>query len=133
MKKFVKSYALVGQKALIFNSQGKVLLLRRSTKTSSPGRLDFVGGGLDRGEDPLDGIKREIEEETGLKILKIQPIIATSHFEGKDFVILIFYKVRVATSAVKLSWEHDDYQWVSRKEFFRLGVPEKMKEIMELI
>ena len=133
MKKFVKSYALVGQKALLFNKAGKVLLLRRSAKTPSPGRLDFVGGGLDRGEDPLDGIKREIEEETGLKILKIQPIIATSHFEGKDFVILIFYKVRVATSAVKLSWEHDDYEWVSRKEFFRLGVPEKMKEIMRLI
>ena len=133
MKKFVKSYALVGQKALLFNKAGKVLLLRRSAKTPSPGRLDFVGGGLDRGEDPLDGIKREIEEETGLKILKIQPIIATSHFEGKDFVILIFYKVRVATSAVKLSWEHDDYEWVSRKKFFLLDVPEKMKEVMKLI
>lgn len=133
MKKFVTAYALIGQKALIFNKQGKILLLRRSAKTPSPGRLDFVGGGLDRGEDPIAGIKREIKEETGLKITKIQPITVTSHFEGDDFVLLIFYKVNVASSAVQLSWEHDDYHWVSKKEFFRLNLPEKMKAVMKLI
>jgi len=133
MKKFIKSFALIGQKALIFNKQGKILLLRRSAKTPASGRLDFVGGGLDRGEDPLAGIRREIKEETGLRISKVQPIVATSHFEGDDFIILIFYKVNVAASRVKLSWEHDEFRWVSRKEFFRLDVPEKMKEVMKLV
>lgn len=34
------------------------------------GRLDFVGGFLENGEDPLDGGMREFKEETGVSVKK---------------------------------------------------------------
>ena len=33
-----------------------------------PNKLSLVGGGVDEGEQPIDGAKREIKEETGLEI-----------------------------------------------------------------
>jgi ADP-ribose pyrophosphatase YjhB (NUDIX family) len=46
---------------------GRVLLARRA---HSPfhGFWDIPGGFLNEGEDPLDGVRRELKEETGLEI-----------------------------------------------------------------
>lgn len=35
------------------------------------GRWEFLGGGLDHGEDPITALKREIKEETGLEVTSI--------------------------------------------------------------
>jgi ADP-ribose pyrophosphatase len=59
----------VSQKAIIFNREGKILVLRRSgTALSNPGKWDFPGGDLEFGEDAIGGIIREIREETGLEV-----------------------------------------------------------------
>jgi len=48
---------------------GDVLLLERlKTKKAFPGRVNGVGGHVERGEDPLTGAQREIEEESGLHV-----------------------------------------------------------------
>lgn len=45
-------------KALILDKDGKFLLCRESD-----GRWELPGGGLDHGENPQDGLMREIKEE----------------------------------------------------------------------
>ena len=47
---------------ILFNKDNQVLLEERA----DDGFFDFPGGGLDEGEDPIDGAKRELVEETGL-------------------------------------------------------------------
>lgn len=47
---------------ILFNKDNRVLLEERA----DDGYFDFPGGGLDEGEDPIDGAKRELLEETGL-------------------------------------------------------------------
>lgn len=131
--KYKKSYFLIGQKAIITNEKNEILLLRRSNKTPSPGRWDFVGGGLDSGEDPVEGIKREIREEAGLAVSEITPLILESHKENIDHVVLIFYKAKSKSNKVKLSWEHDEYAWVSKKQALAMKLPPKMNEIIKLI
>lgn len=132
--KYKKSYFLIGQKAIITNNKKEILLLRRSSKTPAAGRWDFVGGGLDDNDnDPISGIKREIREETSLNISKITPINLTSHFEGRDRVILIFYWAASRSSKVKLSWEHDDFVWVSKKKALKMKLPQAMKLIIRKI
>lgn len=52
----------------LFNSQGQVLLQKRSqNKKLGAGLWDIsVGGHMNKGEKPLEGLLRELEEELGL-------------------------------------------------------------------
>lgn len=130
-KKFTKSYFLIGQKAIVIDKFDNILLLRRSLKTSRPGGWDFIGGGLEKNENVIQGIKREIKEEAGISVSEIKPIMTTSHNEGKDNVILIFYTALAKTKKIKLSWEHDKYLWLSKKEALKLDIPELMKKMIK--
>lgn len=46
---------------------GRVLLARRAAEPFK-GRWDIPGGFLEEGEDPVDGLRRELKEETGLDV-----------------------------------------------------------------
>jgi ADP-ribose pyrophosphatase YjhB (NUDIX family) len=61
----------------------------------------FPGGGLQWGEGPVDGLKREWQEETGLHIEVEQHFYTTeffqlSAFDSRDQVISIYYRVEAA-------------------------------------
>lgn len=49
----------------ILSHDGRVLLVQH---TYGPRRWEIPGGGLRRGEDPVDGIRREIREELGVEL-----------------------------------------------------------------
>ena len=49
---------------LICKKSGKFLLLRRSGKSTYPKTWSIVSGGIEKGESPLEGVKRELMEET---------------------------------------------------------------------
>ena len=54
-------------KAILFNKDGKILLLKRSNyKDAHSGEWDFPGGHRDDGESEQSAMKRECEEETKL-------------------------------------------------------------------
>jgi ADP-ribose pyrophosphatase YjhB (NUDIX family) len=53
--------------ALLSDGGGRVLLARRAHEPDA-GLWDAPGGFLDEGEAPLDGLRRELLEETGLTI-----------------------------------------------------------------
>jgi putative (di)nucleoside polyphosphate hydrolase len=56
-------YFRAGVGAVIANRDGRVLALERSDR---PGAWQLPQGGLEAGEEPLDGVYREVAEETGL-------------------------------------------------------------------
>ena len=59
--------------AWIMNNDGMILMQRRSlTKKKNPGIWSKTGGHVEYGEDVLTGIKREIFEEIGLDVEKIE-------------------------------------------------------------
>jgi len=63
---------LAGVSVIITNLGGDVLLLKHSY---GPDVWSLPGGGLGRGEDPLAAARREVREELGVELSRIEPII----------------------------------------------------------
>jgi ADP-ribose pyrophosphatase YjhB (NUDIX family) len=59
--------AVPGAEAVCFDAHGRVLLGRRAFDPGA-GKWDLPGGFLHEDEHPLDALRREIHEETGLEI-----------------------------------------------------------------
>ena len=53
--------------ALVADGHGRLLLARRAGDPEQ-GKWDLPGGFLEEGEHPLDGLRRELREETGLEV-----------------------------------------------------------------
>jgi 8-oxo-dGTP pyrophosphatase MutT (NUDIX family) len=56
----------VGAVGVVFNDAGQVLLVEHVFRPQYS--WGFPGGWVERGEDPADTVRREVEEELGLKI-----------------------------------------------------------------
>src|SRR5262245_32978855 len=53
--------------ALVVDARGRLLLGRRAHDPAA-GLWDAIGGFVEEGEDPLDALRRETLEETGLEV-----------------------------------------------------------------
>lgn len=61
----VKRYVL----AFVFDEKKEnVILIRKNRPEEQRGKLNGLGGKIEEGETPLEAIKREIQEESGLTI-----------------------------------------------------------------
>lgn len=67
---------------LIFNSDGKLLLLHRNT--SKRVQWEISGGKIEENENPEDTAIREIQEEIGVTV-SIDRLIGTKEFEEDGF------------------------------------------------
>lgn len=105
----------------IINNQGKILLIRRSHKTSRPGQWCFPGGGVKTNETPAQACIREVAEETGLVVIPQQSVevIDNSHY----------FSCQLADTAAKVQLKYnecDDFVWVKPSDVLSVG------KIMEL-
>lgn len=115
----------VGFKALITNTEGKILLMEEDVSGHSiptDPYWDMPGGRIQKGEDAAAALKREVLEETGIQELtSIQffTAVISNHEiklpggEEKAGLLLMIYKVSVPEDVtVVLSSEHTGYEWV---------------------
>ena len=101
---------------------------RNKTALSGPLSWDLPGGGLDFGEDAHKGIIREIKEETGLDVTKLKILDVSSGFnELKEFWFTACYLIVAKNSDIKISNEHDSFEWVLPKDIQKLNMPVSFK------
>ncbi|WP_270886274.1 NUDIX hydrolase [Pedococcus sp. 5OH_020] len=68
----------------VVRSDRGVLLTELSDRTSAPGRWTLPGGGLDPGEEPVAALHREVWEESGQRVDRVQLLeVQTSHWVGR--------------------------------------------------
>jgi len=118
----------VPQKALI-EQNGKILIIKRSEKTKAyPGYWDFPGGKLEHGEKPEEGLVREVKEETNLEIKVGEPLF--SYLESKNaFAYIVVYNCKFLSGEIKLSHEHSEYKWVTKKELKELLIEPYLRKL----
>jgi len=118
--------------ALIFNSRNEVLLIRTHKWSNKWG---IPGGKIKAGETSEAALRREIQEETGLKISGIrfalvQDCIHSREFYKEAHFVLLNYTCRAAARnpMVILNDEGYDFRWVAPAEALKmkLNTPTKI-------
>jgi mutator protein MutT len=117
MKKFY-----IGIKAIVVNNK-KALVLRKVRNGINV--YDLPGGRIDKGELIQDALKRELKEEIGLTKFSNPQLI--NIFERQDYekngtyLMLVVYKIDANIFRIKLSDEHTNYEWISKKELNKIS------------
>jgi mutator protein MutT len=75
------------------DAQGRILIAQRPRGRHMAGRWEFPGGKLDPGEDPFDGLKRELAEELGVVVREAKPLIRLHHAYPERRVLLDVWQV----------------------------------------
>jgi len=79
---------LIGVDALIVNENQEVLLFKHSYRKDIPWGLP--GGWLKKGENPVEAVEREIQEESGFRVRIIKPLVidTSEKYSRVDIVYL---------------------------------------------
>jgi len=114
----------VGVKVLLKNSSGKYLLQRRNPKKYPEAQIgwDVVGGRILPGTPLQENLKREVKEETGLTLVRVEKLLAAQdilRIEGKHIVRITY--LGKAKGQIKLDkQENSEYQWFTLRELKNL-------------
>lgn len=119
--------------AIIFRENGEIRYL---FLVYEKGYLDFPRGNVERGETELEAAKREVFEETGLKVDFIPGFRAeTSWFYRKDGKLVkktvVYFLAKTDKKEIKVSWEHKGYEWLTFEEAMEKLKFENTKQILK--
>ena len=81
---------------------------------------EFPKGLIDTGETEIEAAQREVLEETGLEVefvegFRIESTYFKHHHETGALVkkTVVYFLARARTRKIKLSWEHNEAQWLT--------------------
>ncbi len=109
----------------VIEKDKKHFLIRQSENKPLGGQWRHPGGNFEKDEEPIDGVKREIKEETGLSIQIIDE--KPFHVEKIDYGpgYVGFYRAIPQDGELKIDLrEISDYGWFSFDEIKNLNLME---------
>lgn len=109
------------------------MLIKRTTEARGDYyHWEFPGGRLEFGESPMQALKREINEETGLEVEKLILLNAWNSFKDECTEIIgLTYICTANGDNVMLSKEHSDYEWVTYEEMNDYNLVKGMSRQLE--
>jgi 8-oxo-dGTP pyrophosphatase MutT (NUDIX family) len=111
LKEYLKKFDIpkdfrIAVGCLIFTLENKIILLERGQRArDSQGKLEGVGGGVDKGEENLILVaQREIKEEIGNVEVKIEKILTIKMMAGDNntFWVVVDYLGRLKKGIPKI-------------------------------
>lgn len=126
---FITRPKTTGVKVIIFNQEHKILMVRL---TYYPNTWTFVGGGVNKNEQPKDAILRECEEEVGIKLYNLEYIktLDFNHEYKKD--TLFIYKTKINDSNFEIDKrEVAEARWFDLSDLPNMG--KNAKRILETV
>jgi ADP-ribose pyrophosphatase YjhB (NUDIX family) len=105
--------------ALCVDEEGRVLLVRRAVEPHK-GSWDVPGGFLEEGEHPLDGVRRELREETGLEVEPLEFLGIWMDRYGGDSTaqatLNMYWTARVASGQADPADDVSELRWFGADE-----------------
>ncbi len=129
-----REYPVATVGALISNRDGKILLVLTHKWSHTYG---IPGGKIEKGEDAVAALRREIREETGLAITDIEFVLVQDCIDSQEFYVpwshfLLFnYTARTKGTKVTLNDESLSYLWIDPRESLALHLNEPTRTLIE--
>jgi 8-oxo-dGTP diphosphatase len=127
----------IAMKAVIVKS-GKILILREAATYgdgTQRGRYHMPGGRVEIGENFEDALKREVMEETGIKVHVGRPIYIGEWrpvIKGvQNQIVGVFIECTPISTKITLSTEHDSYEWIDPKERHKFDVMDPEDKVID--
>ena len=118
--------------AVLRDSKGRILVMKRR----EPKVWEFPGGGVEWGESPEKAVRREVLEETGLKIKNIKLLCTTSktYKKGKldKHSVYIVFEGK-GERKVKFGVEHSIAMWADLKKIRKSKLGWNVEPIVEFL
>jgi 8-oxo-dGTP pyrophosphatase MutT (NUDIX family) len=118
----LQPHVTVGAVGAVFDAQGQLLLVEHVFHPRFPWGLP--GGWMARREAPADTVRREVFEETGLRVDIIRPLAIVPTLMLRDHLDVAFLcelAPESESSQVKLSGELLDFRWADPLDLPKLG------------
>jgi phosphoglycolate phosphatase-like HAD superfamily hydrolase/ADP-ribose pyrophosphatase YjhB (NUDIX family) len=122
--------------ALIRDDSGRMLLFK-TAKWS--GMWGIPGGKIEWGEPSEVALRREVREETGLEIDRIQfvmvqdSIASTEFYKEAHFILLNYTCLALPDQLVTLNDEAQDFAWVDWEQAFGLPLNTPTRRLLEVV
>lgn len=115
---------------------GKVLIIKRKTEPDA-GKWSIPGGAINIGEKIIDGLKREIFEETALEV-KVGNLIniAEKIFEDNEGKIIYHYVIldylcKYVSGSMKASSDAEELMLIKIDELDKFEIVSGLKRVIE--
>ena len=133
MKREYPKHPIVGVGGVVVRDN-RVLLIRRGQEPLK-GEWTIPGGMLELGESLKDGVKRELLEETGLRVRPIEPLLVFDRVQKNGERIQYHYVIvdficRPAGGRLKPASDVLDARWVLREELPGYRVTPKAAKVI---
>ncbi len=116
----------------IIPRKSEVLLLRRRRDDFLPGIYEMPGGAVEPDESFQDALLREVREETGLEVRRVNDYLGSFDYEDEHGEKTRAFNYVVEVSApfkVELS-ENDEYVWVTENNLSQLSPTDPVYNIL---
>ncbi|ABO50957.1 NUDIX hydrolase [Desulforamulus reducens MI-1] len=101
--------------AAIIHREDKILIAQRKSSAEHGLKWEFPGGKLNYGEDPKDGLRREIIEELDMEIQVGDIFEVISHHYGERHILLLCYHCGYLGQRPSTR-DCQDFRWVTPAE-----------------
>jgi 8-oxo-dGTP diphosphatase len=96
--------------------RGKILICQRTRHQAFPLKWEFPGGKIERGEQPRDALRRELEEELGVDAKIGDEVLRIQHTYARGGTVeLRFFIVEKFAGAIE-NRIFKDVRWVARRD-----------------
>ena len=103
--------------ACCVEAEGKILFVQRAKSKTEPGSWEVPGGKFETGESAEQCAKRELFEETGLKVEDVSLMsVSFARTHGTEYVFHVFKTTFDKIPQIRLSEEHQNYAWCAPHE-----------------
>ena len=103
----------------LFRQQGKILAAKRGDRKIHGGLWELPGGKIEKGEDPINALKRELLEELLIEV-NVVSFVASSRVLSDDIQIeMSVFEVQIVRGK-PVPTEHEELRWIHPVEIEHL-------------
>lgn len=118
----------------VLNGDDVLLMKRAPHRRVFPNRYNGVGGHIERDEDPLTSVKREVFEETGLHVRDVRLCAINNIDAGDASGILLFVFTAVSDSREVIEdLNEGTLHWVPRDQVTSLELVEDLPVLLSRV